>query len=1080
MRALSRASISNTDLLQRRMQEIVDDELVHERARQINDLNAKVLDLEADRARAADELETTQKQYHFLVEDARVQLEQVQAEHARMQREGTRLSQLLSEVQRNHSIDKDCQEQEMAEQAANMEAEVRRLLELRNSSESRVEATHSEIQEFRQMVEILYTKRARAQEESGSVSNSVQVLCESLHHAKQHLEETEQQRAVLRDRYLNVGQRFEEAVGISEKESQVMLSDLQDELKRSNKRLDKYKERCAKAEIELKSVEATFNSHKMSLEDKGADITRLQQALESERVLHSRRETQYMQCQQQQLHDQSFEIQHLSEMIAVGTHQKLLEDQAKHYRERLRELERRLRSEALPGSPAWSREQPERRQRHVPGTRAAAPTKASRVDGLQQAEVREEARHMESEVRQLKQAQRRVEAAAARSEEERRTLASSVAEAQSHISRLQRIVEDEKLAAEEAHSEALEAKSEADLAATEMATRTAAFRAVRTEAAESERLSVTVREQAWKISSLEESLERQRAECHSRELEFSVAKGEHQSFLARLQSSDQQASQLRVDNARDHARYRQQCDIFRHLQQLARAHIREARTDVQQLRIEAKTTLAQLLERCENQAKECVSSLENQKWVASMKGSALQRAAEDAELRNQDLEARLESSLQENASQERQLEELSQEEAAQRQAHAEAAEALSTYRNNIERVLHTMMIALLGGRGWEAIKAHFLGEDTFCSPKFPELLPRLREDIDVNLENARTLATRAQRDESEMQHEAEARREAASRATQEAEANTELREAVSLRDRLRTEVSRYANDREEHLKERMEQRTRLESEVADFEMKLQTARQEVVEREAEATSLTQRLESLRIQASVDVEVSCSEAVDPLTKQLRSLLAEVEELQQSYAREWESAERTWAAKCARGVELQRESLADLRQQFEREADELRSEITAARNSEREAADYIGHRASELSEQLIERRGSLEDTRGACKTLKSECDISQQDELHSRSMLENAERHLAEVQQAARREQDQSEHVRAKAAQQRERELEDLRRSKDAEVARVQAMLHQSFSNLAGALDETVDTGQPLRGSSAERLTDRARRLGIPFT
>mmetsp|Transcript_160974 Transcript_160974/g.283702 ORF Transcript_160974/g.283702 Transcript_160974/m.283702 type:complete len:1127 (+) Transcript_160974:31-3411(+) len=1085
LRALSRGSASQSDNLQRRMQEIVDDELMHERARQINDLNSKVLDLEADRAQAADELETTQRQYQFLVEDARAQLEQVQAEQARMQSESTRLGQLLDEAKRNHSVTREHQEQEMAAQTGKMEAEVRRLLELRSSTESRVEATHSEIQEFRQMLEILYTKRARAQEESGSVANAVQALSESLHHAKQQLEETEQQRAVLRDRYLNVGRRFEEAVGASEKESQVLLADLHEELKRNTKRLDKYKQRYSKAEAELCSLEATCNSQKKALEDKGSEITRLQQALESERVSHSRRETQYLQCQQQQLQDQNPQLQHLSDMIAIGTHQKLLEDQAKHYRERLRDLERRLRSEVPPGSPGFGSDHNDRRHRYMQGARPTGPSgRACRVDGFHQAEVREEVRHMEAEMREVRQRHRKVEAAASKSEEERRALASSVAEAQSHISRLQRIVNDESLASEEAQAEAAEAKSEADLASTEMASRTATLRIVREEASESERLSVTVRDQGWKISALEESLERQRAECHSRELEFSVAKGEHQTFAARLESSDKQASQLRAQKARDQARYRRQCDVFRHIQELLRAHVREAKADLQHLRGDVQSTLAQVWQRCESQTRECVSALQTQKWNVSVKGSALERAAEDAEVRNKELEARLECSLQENAHHERQLEELVQEEALQKAAQANAEEVLSSHRNNMERVLHTMVLTLLGGRGWEAVKARMLGERTFCNPSFAELLPRFHEELDASLQSACTVAVQAQRGELLTQVEADARREAASRvltqATHHSEAMAEVRQAAALCDRLRAENSRRAAEREARLQERMAECTQLDSEVADFEGKLQIARQEIQEREAEVAALTQRLQSLRIQASVDVEVSTTEAVDPLKKQLRQLLTDVEELQQRYAREWEGAERTWASRCARAVEAHREHMADLEQQFEREADELRSEMDAARRSEHEAAEYMERRASELSEQLRNNQGSLEDKRSACKAFKSECDISQQDELHSRSMLENAERHLAEVQQASRRELDQSELMQAQAAQQRERALDELRRKKEAEVATVQSLLNQSFSTLAGALDDSVDVGQAHPGKSAERLTESARRLGIPST
>merc|ERR1719420_2332185 len=97
----------------------------------------------------------------------------------------------------------------------------------------------SELQGMQKKIHSANAKRMRALEESGVSSQTAQVLRDSLEAAKQQLADSEQQRARLREKYLNAGKQFEQVMGTSESEKQEVFEDLQQELTLNRKRCEK-------------------------------------------------------------------------------------------------------------------------------------------------------------------------------------------------------------------------------------------------------------------------------------------------------------------------------------------------------------------------------------------------------------------------------------------------------------------------------------------------------------------------------------------------------------------------------------------------------------------------------------------------------------------------------------------------------------------------------------------------------------------------------------------------------------------------------------------------------------------------
>merc|ERR1719353_675375 len=419
LRALSQSCNDSSDL-RRRLQDVVDGDLAQDRRRQVEDLTSKVLSLELERDRARDELKFTEKQYHNLVEDAKVQLKQVRSEHARMEAELESLMQKLLES---------------TERSVSLESEAQRLKDLRASTEKGIDSMQSELQGMQKKIHNANAKRMRALEESGVSSQTAQVLRDSLEAAKQQLADSEQQRARLREKYLNAGKQFEQVMGTSESEKQEVFEDLQQELTLNRKRCEKYKQRLQEAEKELRVVEANVESQREVLDDKDADIAQLQQALYHERTLQQEREAQHLEYQQRQLREQSYEMQAFSEMISLSSHQKLLEDQASRYREKMHKLELKLKQdkqECLMLSPYRpSNSHVDSLARYAPAQNyelslCVSPAQpvynislheetfrpGLREEGIRQ--FRAKALKLESEYKQVKQTHRRAEAAASK------------------------------------------------------------------------------------------------------------------------------------------------------------------------------------------------------------------------------------------------------------------------------------------------------------------------------------------------------------------------------------------------------------------------------------------------------------------------------------------------------------------------------------------------------------------------------------------------------------------------------------------------------------------------------------------
>lgn len=423
--------------------------LTLERRHQIEDLASKVVALESEWHRARAELRATETQHQALTADAKSQLAQVEVEHREMQRDICQLKKKLEEVKHIQAG--------RAEDDQNLLAEkVQQLMSVRHHHEAQIEAARSEVSVLRERLEVLNDQRVRTRQELKASTDTTLSLKASLAEAKQKLEVSEEQRLSLRERYLVIGEQFEQALGISEEKGQALTAELQKELKRQQGRTQKYQQRVKEAEAELAQIEANIVLQQGPLRNREQELLRLRSIIDNERQLADSREEWYLKCQQQ-LHNATLTSKPSREMLSFSVHERLLEDQARLFRDRLQHLEGRLQQRQQAFKDAILQKELETNLQSIVSvaeTKQPAQGSSSASTAAFENSRLQEISSTENEISEVQLAKSRVIQREANAEKQSSELAASLAEAKSNIMRLQSIVDEERKVSTTLRSEA--------------------------------------------------------------------------------------------------------------------------------------------------------------------------------------------------------------------------------------------------------------------------------------------------------------------------------------------------------------------------------------------------------------------------------------------------------------------------------------------------------------------------------------------------------------------------------------------------------------------------------------------------
>ncbi|CAE7247204.1 unnamed protein product [Symbiodinium sp. CCMP2592] len=362
---------------------------------QIQEGDAEDLQKSAERREARSELRATESKHEAVVADAKSQLAGVEAEHTELKQDVARMQQELNLHHANSQSE---------QRIRTLEAEALQLSELRESHEMQIEQSRREVLDLRRRLEELAARRAQVQQETGNAADATRSLATSLEDAKRQLQESEEQRWVLRRRYQTIGEQFEKALAQSEDQSHKVrailrpgpLEELEAALTERRSQGKEQRQRLQAAELQLAQTELAVKETSITLQLREEEVCQWQRSLETERKLGARRV-----AWQQQLAE---ETQMKPAMVPVPLHEKLLEDQARFFQDRLAEMEKR-----------FSTSQPAPKQ---------------------------SVGELTAELAEVRALQEQAEARHAAAEQKRCVLAESLAEAGSNISRLQQIVDE--------------------------------------------------------------------------------------------------------------------------------------------------------------------------------------------------------------------------------------------------------------------------------------------------------------------------------------------------------------------------------------------------------------------------------------------------------------------------------------------------------------------------------------------------------------------------------------------------------------------------------------------------------------
>jgi len=540
--------------LQQQMQAVVDERMVHERRRQIEDLATKVMSLEAERREARSELRATESKHEAVVADAKSQLAGVEAEHTELKQDVARMQQELNLHHANSQSE---------QRIRTLEAEALQLSELRESHEMQIEQSRREVLDLRRRLEELAVRRAQVQQETGNAADATRSLATSLEDAKRQLQESEEQRWVLRRRYQTIGEQFEKALAQSEEQSHKVRAELEASLTEHRSQANEQRQRLQAAELQLAQTELAVKETSITLQLREEEVCQWQRSLESERKLGARRV-----AWQQQLAE---ETQMKPAMVPVPLHEKLLEDQARFFQERLADLEKR-----------FSTSQP--------------PPKQS-------------VRELTAELAEVRALQEQAEARHAAAEQKRCVLAESLAEAGSNISRLQQIVDEERRSAANLRMEA------------------SAFEAPPAPS-EGHRLRAATAEREASLERRRSQLEAQQAVLRTLAADSSALMSAHQAQLDKKSAADAEAAELERELQMNVAEAARMALLRDRLGQLLVGPIAELRVDLQKLRCDAMEEVREFQSFCDRRTAAVAKRLQDWQEMRSLQKEILHAECE--------------------------------------------------------------------------------------------------------------------------------------------------------------------------------------------------------------------------------------------------------------------------------------------------------------------------------------------------------------------------------------------------------------------------------------------------------------------
>eukprot|EP00927_Polykrikos_kofoidii_P000815 TRINITY_DN10315_c0_g1_i1.p1 TRINITY_DN10315_c0_g1~~TRINITY_DN10315_c0_g1_i1.p1 ORF type:complete len:1246 (-),score=269.06 TRINITY_DN10315_c0_g1_i1:385-4122(-) len=278
-----------------------------------------------------------------VVRDLRVELTEAQHYHGAMALEQERLRGMLAACNEEQQKDNDEFDRQRIECVRSLGLNEEKLAAGCEVVEGHLAAVQAEIADYRQRIELLSVERTMSHGDVAAACATQRAARMELDNLWHRVRQSEVERTELEEKCSLVSMRFERALDASTMENDKAVGALRIEVRNAKKKVEKQRRKCEEARAMFAEALRTGSRQQKTLQEHDAQIVRLQESCRSEREAAQRHEDQFMENQRRALDDHSQELQMLSDMMPLATHQKILDEQSEWFQASTRHLEEALR-----------------------------------------------------------------------------------------------------------------------------------------------------------------------------------------------------------------------------------------------------------------------------------------------------------------------------------------------------------------------------------------------------------------------------------------------------------------------------------------------------------------------------------------------------------------------------------------------------------------------------------------------------------------------------------------------------------------------------------------------------------------
>ncbi|CEM09178.1 unnamed protein product [Vitrella brassicaformis CCMP3155] len=974
----------NAEFVQQRMKEMVEDSLANEREAQVEGLMQKVASLEAREHDLVRALEAKESSFSQSLQALRSQLATGGTPQPHQYPQSPPRGATLTRTP-GGTVSPGARPAPPAEQFQELVTELQSLQQVCAAQRADLENLQSECEDYKRRYEMKVRERGATQDEMLASAQREQELqtnirdktrelgeCQQrLRHVQGALEQSEKDRLEIRQKYVEVGEKFERFIQQEERENSETVQLLVKKVKAAKTRLAQYKKDRIKSMTEISTLK---NQLIVSEQERENLLIQIKSKIELERRVHVlEADNQAKAREQEHLMKQLALAEARKDQIPLEKHQSILQDRLTTLDSQHQSAVRMLQDRFDLQVKEKIREAEERKQSEFSATLSQIRRGVQALEAARDEEIRQR-KTAQEEADRMRAAITKLEGQNLENIRQRKALASNLEEASANLTKVRNILQDERARREQCE----ERLKRADMECTSS---------------------------SFQIQHVEETAKRREGDLERLRGDYDALRTDHQ----RLQGETsrlvrelhvKEAAEVRVAALETELeQYKHQANTIRSLRRVVAQMSRLTQVLSHELRkelVQLKSTAMQQISGLETFCDAAINRLIACHRERVSLQSAEHRLEADTLSRNNQ---QLEQQLAESQSREK---ELTQQCALDR-------EDADNTRLHLDRVLTAVSQYIPVS---ENIKEGMVSPRRCSHPEsilpFKEEVARcvseMREKVQTHYEEivAQKESERARLDESLKEEQLQI-------ANQEGAIQQLQQQTQALESRI------------EELNEVEQKASRLQERLEETENELRSERDKMAESQKTFERRSQEAQML-------AEMNQADAQSSIKEQLRQLNKELGQLQTQHHEELARRDKELSDVMTHRLNEQRRDAEQREQQLQSTVDQLTHRLKDSDQNQKATRSTTDASIKELKDKLAATTRELDSVKRDKRALEVQLERHAQDRAGDVSMVAQLKRQVDELKQTHREELDQLDQARRKAVKEREDEMKKVHEAK----------------------------------------------------